>query len=137
MANQPGPGRNPPARPTLADRKRLLDQALAAVRDGRWAIPKERVAQCRGDLQELGLFTPDEIREGFEKAIEEIDPRSSKQYRGQFPPERSILDDCPGAELIVFVWESAFLTSAVYFKFAIVGEMLFVVSFHKPRPKNR
>lgn len=81
------------------------------------------------DLLELDCLISDLPRK-LPKILSEIRP---EDYQGQRPPvksyERSILD----CDLFAFRWFSKSFRCEMYFKFAIKGDRLWVVSLHKNR----
>ncbi|SHF05282.1 hypothetical protein SAMN02745206_01262 [Desulfacinum infernum DSM 9756] len=117
-------------RPSYRELDRKLQQARSAIQEGRWAILEPDV--IHGDLLELDVLIS-ELPSLLLEALGEITP---KAYRGNRPPARSYEEAIKNAELFSFVWQSKTLGCNVYLKFALKGDIMWLVSFHKDR-ENR
>ena len=60
--------------------------------------------------------------------LEEITP---KDYAGQYPPQRSYVNEIKDGELSAFQWLSKSLGCKVYLKFTIKENQLWLVSLHQ------
>lgn len=68
--------------------------------------------------------------------VELLDETAPVHYAGSKPPQRSYKQDIQGLELFAFVVESSQFKCRVYFKFALVDEIFWLVSLHPNRPKK-
>jgi hypothetical protein len=62
---------------------------------------------------------------------------TSKAYAGQAPPKRSYENEILDRELFAFRWVSKRLGCAIYLKFALKGNELWVVSLHQDRQREK
>ncbi len=84
------------------------------------------------DALDLGYLVID-IQTILLDLLNEINP---SHYAGHKPPQRSYESKIKGCELFAFQWESTLLGCNVYFKFALQGGCLWLVSLHKSRDKG-
>lgn len=115
-------------RPTFREIDAKLSTAKAYVARG--AVRFVNAKAMRGDLLDLDFLIEDAV-ELLPQVLDELHP---KLYRGLQPPQKSYEDLIKGCELYAFSWESGAFGCAMYFKFAIKGDALWVVSLHKDRP---
>ena len=109
-----------------------LSGAKAAVLDG--AVRLVNGKAMREDLLDMG-FLMEDLPELLLPILDELNPG---YYRGTRPPQKSYEETIRGCELYAFSWLSATLGCAVYFKFALQEESLWIVSFHRDRkPEGR
>lgn len=66
--------------------------------------------------------------------IELIEETTPLHYTGARPPLRSYEQDIQGLELFAFVVESKRFKCKIYFKFALAGDVFWLVSLHDERP---
>lgn len=66
------------------------------------------------------------------EALKEISP---EEYRGPKPPLESYQEACKGAELYAFRWDSTRFKCAMYLKFCVFDDQLFIHSFHRADEK--
>lgn len=85
------------------------------------------------EFDALDLVTLEEQNNALETALNEIAPEF---YAGGRPPQRSYEDNCEGAEMFAFSWDSPHHGKRMYLKFCFVGETLYVVSFHEDRERE-
>ena len=87
------------------------------------------------DLEELNLFTDEDLQLGLAAALSEI---CSKQYAGCRPPQKSYEEGIGEKELFAFRWDSNHFGRPVYLKFVDLsnekGPGLSIVSLHVDRP---
>lgn len=119
-------------RPTDKELKKKLEAARAAVAKGSYyfAVPEKVYA----DLEELDLFTKEDLKNGLSAALSEI---CSKDYKGSRPPQKAYEVEIKDKELFAFCFESTFFKCRIYLKFVELGNNkgpgLAIVSFHKDR----
>jgi len=82
------------------------------------------------DADELGYLIDDDLN-GL--LMELLEKSSIDNYAGTKPPQKSYQQVVEGAELFAFVVEETSLNGAVYYKFSIVGGVLYLVSLHRDR----
>ena len=88
----------------------------------------EKPLAFQQQLRDLDL-TPDELWDKILEIIPEIDPIG--EYAGGSPPQKSYEKNTVGAELWAYSWNSpVFGGQKMYFKFAILSEVVWIVSFH-------
>jgi hypothetical protein len=83
------------------------------------------------DAIELDYSIELELDAVLTELIEETTPL---HYTGARPPLRSYEQDIKDLELFAFVVESKRFKCRVYFKFAIAGDVFWLVSLHLERP---
>jgi hypothetical protein len=114
-------------RPSHREISGKLLSAKTAVESG--AVLLVNAKALREDLLDLGWLM-DELSELLLSILNELEP---VHYRGGRPPQKSyekVIKDC---ELYAFSWTSKALGCTVYFKFALKGKTLWIVSFHRER----
>lgn len=84
------------------------------------------------DLLELDLLV-DEFLDKLPSLLDELRPEN---YVGSRPPQRSYKPAIKDCELFAFAWLSQLVGCRVYFKFCVKGSALYIVSFHKDRPRR-
>jgi hypothetical protein len=107
---------------------RELDKKLAKAKT---AILREKIFYLEpdviaADLLEMDLLIEEQSK-WFPKILDEINPN---HYRGTRPPQRSYKNPILGLELFAFRWESGMVGCELYFKFALKGDNIWIVSFH-------
>lgn len=106
-----------------------LRDAKAAVRDRDvFLIDQDVIAE---DAMELGYNIGDELLDVLADLLERT---SLNHYAGSHPPQKSYKGEIEGLELFPFVVESPRFKCRVYFKFALSGGSLWLVSLHHDRP---
>ena len=120
-------------RPTDKEIVNRLRGARAAVAQGAYYFL--RPDKVFADLEDLDLFTKEDIKRGLAAALEEI---CSKDYKGSHPPQKAYEVGIEDKELFAFCFDSAYFKCRVYLKFVELGNNkgpgLSIVSFHKDRP---
>lgn len=115
-------------RPTHKELSGKLRVAKDRLDDGKWQPVNYRAFV--EDCEELNLQTAEERIEALKKVMEEITP---EHYIGRRPPLKGNRGDILEVDLFEFEHKSGFLNERIYFKFAVGGAQLFIVSFHKSR----
>lgn len=106
-----------------------MRDAKAAVRDRDvFLIDQDVIAE---DAMELGYNIGDELLDVLADLLERT---SLNHYAGSHPPQKSYKGEIEGLELFPFVVESPRFKCRVYFKFALSGGSLWLVSLHHDRP---
>jgi len=104
-----------------------LSGAKAAVLRG--AVRLVNAKAVREDLLDLD-FLMDDLPDLLTSILEELNPAL---YRGAKPPQKSYEDTIKGCELYAFSWKSSTFGCGMYFKFALQGDALWIVSLHRDR----
>jgi len=119
--------------PTPDECQTVLEAAIACLaRDDGWD-PVDYWRLHR-DLDELRLVGGSPIHRILRICLREIRP---EHYRGYRPPQPSYEEQCRGAPMYAFVWDSTSLGRRMYIKFCFADNgRLCVVSFHKDRGAN-
>ena len=106
-----------------------IRQAIEAIRAGKVTFLDPDVIAA--DL--LGLNCEiEELPEILTELLGEVVP---DQYAGTRPPQRSYEDALGGSELYAFRIDSKRLGCQIYFKFSLIEDYLWVVSFHEDKAK--
>lgn len=106
-----------------------LRDAKAAVRNGDvFLIDQDVIAE---DAIELGYDIGSEL---LEVLTELLEGTSLNHYAGSQPPQKSYKGEIEGLELFPFVVQSPRFRCRAYFKFALNGGSLWLVSLHHDRP---
>jgi len=117
---------NRPSNKELYNKLRLARQAVDA---GRIALINPLALAA--DAIELDYS----IELGLNTVLDELLRQTTPaHYAGSKPPLKSYEGDIQGLELFAFVVESSRFNGRVYLKFALAGEMFWLVSLHKDRP---
>ena len=106
-----------------------LRSARQAVKTGQFAMLNQLALAT--DAIELDYSIETETNLVLSELLEETAPTD---YVGSRPPQRSYEQDIQRLELFAFSVESKRFKCRVYLKFAMVGEMLWLVSLHQDRP---
>ncbi len=116
-------------RPTSKELFDKLKKAREAVFDGRVSIiDPETVAEHAIELEyDIDL----DLHEVLKELLIQI---SGDDYAGARPPQKSYKGDIRGLEIFPFVLYSSRFACRVYLKFAIQGEIFWLISLHKDRP---
>lgn len=116
-------------RPSHKELSNKLREARAAVQNRQvFLIDHDAIA---ADAIELRYDIGVELIEVLEELLEKAD---LEHYAGPHPPQKSYKDSIHGLELYPFTIESLGLGCAVYLKFALTKNALWLVSLHKDRP---
>jgi hypothetical protein len=104
------------------------------LKQGREAAESNRIRLVEpdsilADLLDLDYLVAD-LAKDLPVVFLEIKPGD---YRGQTPPKKSYEKAILGFELFAFRWVSKVFGCRMYFKFAIKGHDLWVVSLHRDR----
>lgn len=114
-------------RPSYKELNNKIEQARKAALESRISIvDPETIA---ADALEIGYLVED-ISNVLVDILNEITPGN---YAGQKPPQRSYEDKIKGSELFAFRWESKFFGCAIYLKFTVIKDQMWLVSFHQAR----
>ena len=116
-------------RPSHKELFSKLRVARVTARSGCIALLNQ--AALAADAIELGYSIHLELNSVLMELLEACSPA---HYTGSRPPQRSYEQDINGLELFAFSMESRRFKCGVYVKFAIEGNMLWLVSLHQERP---
>ncbi len=111
-------------------------ELFSKLRSARQAIEAGRIALLNAaalatDAIELDYSIELELNAVLIELIEETTPL---HYTGARPPLRSYEQEIQGLELFAFVVESKRFKCRIYFKFALAGDVFWLVSLHQERP---
>ena len=106
-----------------------LRAARKAVETGQIALLNQTALAA--DAIELDYSITTELNAVLVELLEETTPAD---YSGFRPPQRSYEQDIQGLELFAFKVGSKRFKCWVYLKFALAGEMFWLVSLHPDRP---
>ena len=111
-------------------------ELFGKLRLARWAIQKGQIALLNqlalvADAIELDYSIETELNSVLIDLLEKTTPTD---HTGSRPPQRSYEEDIKGLELFAFVVESKRFKCRVYLKFALAGEVFWLVSLHQDRP---
>ena len=111
-------------------------ELFGKLRDAKSAVRNEDVLLIDQDVIaedaiELGYDIGSELMEVLRELLEGT---SLNHYAGSHPPQKSYKGEIKGLELFPFAVESARFKCRVYFKFALSGGSLWLVSLHQDRP---
>ena len=111
-------------------------ELFGKLRLARWAIQKGQIALLNqlalvADAIELDYSIETELNSVLIDLLEKTTPTD---YTGSRLPQRSYEQDIKGLELFAFVVESKRFKCRVYLKFALAGEVFWLVSLHQDRP---
>ncbi len=118
-----------PRRPGHKELAGKINAAQERLEDGNWDMGLEYELFMK-DCEELGLYTDEEQTAALKHVMKEVRP---EHYRGPQPPRKGSRGKVLDRELFEFVFTSKFLNKEIYLKFAVYGDQLFIVSFHKTR----
>jgi hypothetical protein len=85
------------------------------------------------DAMELGYLIESDLIGVLTSLLNEITPVN---YAGKKPPEKSYEQQIEDLDLFAFRVESSWFNCAVYFKFALYNNELWIVSLHQNRKKK-
>ena len=106
-----------------------LREAKAALKSGAlFLLDPDVIAE---DAIELGYDIGDELTEILAELLEAA---SWADYAGSRPPQRAYKREIEGLDLFPFVAENRRFACRIYFKFALSGGTLWLVSLHADRP---
>lgn len=109
-----------------------LRDARAAVGQGNiFLIDQDVIAE---DAIELGYDIGDELQQVLAELLDET---TVHDYAGSRPPQKSYKQEIEGLELFAFVVERCRFECRVYFKFAIIEGLFWLVSLHQDRPMEK
>ena len=115
------------SRPGRTEVLAKLELARERLRSGRLAAAVP--SRFRRELVALDWYTPEEISEGLDAVFSEVAP---EHYNGRRPPEKSIEQECLGAELFPFDWNSGYVGERMYLKLAVNEKgSVWIVSLHR------
>ena len=120
------------SRPSHKELFKKLREARNAVSDGRIAFLNQ--VSITADAIELGYDIGLEIAGVLEELFETASP---SDYTGLHPPQRSYEQNILGVELFAFTVSSRRFRCRVYLKFALVEDVLWLVSLHHDRSTIR
>jgi hypothetical protein len=106
-----------------------IRQAMKAIQAGKIAFLYPDIIAA--DLLNLNC----EIDEVPEILTELLGKAAPAHYTGTRPPQRSYEEQLGGSELYAFKTEIKRLGCLIYFKFVLIDDYLWVVSFHEDRAK--
>jgi len=120
------------SRPSHKELSNKISQAKTAVENEN--IQLLNLPALLSDADELNYV----IDEQLEDLLLELLNRSSPvNYVGARPPQKSYQQVVHGAELFAFVVEETSLNEPIYYKFSIVGGIVYIVSLHRDRKEWR
>ncbi len=109
-----------------------MREARAAVQNGNiFPLDQDVIAE---DAIELGYDIGDELQQVLAELLDET---TVHHYAGSRPPQKSYKQEIEGLELFAFAVESRRFAGRVYFKFAIIEGLLWLVSLHQDRPMEK
>lgn len=117
-------------RPSYKEIDRKIKQAKEAVLKNRLSFID--AVSIAADALELGYM----IGEISNILVDLLGEMTPKDYVGQFPPQRSYEEKILQCDLFPFKWFSRRLGCAVYMKFAIKDEQVWLVSLHEDRKEG-
>jgi hypothetical protein len=117
-------------KPTHKEISNKLRQAREALTKGKMAIVAPDVIAA--DALELD-YEIEELKDILDKLLEQAKP---DDYAGTSPPQQSYVDDIFQRDLFAFSLKSSCFAGKIYFKFALKGDTLWLVSLHKDRPEK-
>lgn len=120
------PSKDHPSHKALTGKIR---QAMEAIRAGKITFLDPAVIAA--DLLSLNC----EIAELPQILIEFLGEIAPDHYAGTRPPQRSYQEDLGGSELYAFKKKSKRLGCLIYFKFALIDDYIWLVSFHENKEK--
>ena len=110
---------------------KLRDARRAVQKGNIFLIDQDVIAE---DAIELDYDIGDELQQVL---IEVFDETTVHHYAGSRPPQKSYKQEIEGLELFAFVVEGCRFGCRVYFKFAIIGGLFWLVSLHQDRPMEK
>jgi hypothetical protein len=116
-------------RPSHKELSGRLRSARQAIEEGRVALLNDLALAI--DAIELGYSIEMEL---IAVLIELIEATTPAHYTGSRPPQRSYEQDIKGLELFAFTVDSRRLKRRIYYKFALSGDIFWLVSLHQDRP---
>lgn len=122
-------------RPSNKETINKLKKAEQLIKAGSSNRRVVKPVQFQSQLRSLDL-TPKEMWDTILEIIPEINPVD--HYEGTRPPQKSYEKDIEGVELWAYSWTSAkFDNEEVYLKFALQEEVVWIVSFHYSKDKEK
>ena len=118
------PSKDHPSHKVLTGKIR---QAIGAIRAGKITFLDPDVIAA--DLLNLDCGIED-VLEILAELLREVVP---DHYAGTRPPQRSYEEALGGSELYAFKIDSRRVGCQIYFKFALIDDYLWVVSFHEDK----
>lgn len=115
-------------RPSHKELTRKIRDAQEAVSHGRIAVINQ--AAVAMDALELGY---DIVTEMVDVLCELLSMSRPEHYMGGRPPQRAYEREISDLELFAFVVDPERFEKPVYYKFALAGGMLWLVSLHENR----
>ena len=111
-------------------------ELIGKLRAARHAVEKGQIALLNelalvADAIELDYSIATELNVILTELLEDAAPAN---YTGSRPPQRSYEEDIQGLELFAFSLDSKRFKCRVYLKFALAGEVFWLVSLHQDRP---
>jgi hypothetical protein len=117
-------------RPSSKELYDRIHQARRIVDDGPiYLVEDEPII---ADALDLG-YDITEIPRVLKRLFNEI---SQKDYAGTRPPQKSYKNPILDCELYAFSWESLHFGCRVYLKFALKGEVFWLISLHEDRSRK-
>ena len=116
-------------RPSYKELFGKLREAKSAVAKGKIALLEQDVIAA--DAIDLEYVIDKELLYVLKELLNATTP---KNYAGTRPPQKSYEQEIDGLELFAFIVYSRRFRCRVYYKFALVKEVLWLVSLHQDRP---
>ena len=118
-------------RPSHKELYKKILEARKAVANGLVNLINQDAVVC--DAMELGYLIESDLIGVLTSLLNEITPDN---YAGKRPPEKSYERQIEDLDLFAFRIESCWFNCAVYLKFALYNNELWIVSLHQNREKR-
>ena len=118
-------------RPSHKELYKKILKARKAVANGLINLVNQDAIVC--DAIELGYLIESDLIGVLTSLLNEITPNN---YAGKRPPEKSYERQIEDLDLFDFRIESSWFNCAVYLKFALYNNELWIVSLHRNREKR-
>jgi hypothetical protein len=106
--------------------------ARASVQQGRlFLIDQDVIAES---AIELGYDIGSELQQVLTGLLRET---TVNHYTGSRPPQKSYKQEIEGVELFAFAVRSRRFSCKVYYKFALIEGIFWLVSLHQDRPRKK
>lgn len=115
-------------RPSHKEISGKIVQAKTAIKSGNIRIIN--MLSLVADADELGYLIETDLDDLL---IELLNKSSPDNYTGTRPPQKSYQQEIQGSELFAFTIKATSLDGSIYFKFSMVGKVMFLISLHQDR----
>jgi hypothetical protein len=117
-------------RPSNKELEQKIKLARSHFEQDRWLTVDETV--FLSDCRQIGLFTYFDRIDVLNTVLNCV---NYSHYVGKRPPQKSYIDTIKEMELFAFTTYIEQLNETVYLKFAVTGDHLYIVSFHRDRKR--